>query len=139
MVLFPSEEWISRYRDLINGSEEYREAAQTWEGDIAFFMEAEPDRGVPEDLVALLDLWHGECRGARMITAEQADAAAYGIRAPYSRWREVVLGDLEPVKAMVQGRLKLRGDLATIVRHVRAAKELVHLTTLVPTEFVGDA
>ena len=139
MALFPSEEWISRYRDLINGSEEYREAAQTWEGDIAFFMEAEPDRGVPENLVAWLDLWHGECRGARMITAEESDSAAYGIRAPYSRWREVVLGDLEPVKAMVQGKLKLRGDLATIVRHVRAAKELVHLTTLVPTEFLGDA
>ena len=139
MALFPSEEWISLYRVLINGSEEYREAAQTWEGDIAFFMEAEPDRGVPDDLVAWLDLWHGECRGARMITAGEADAAAYGIRAPYSRWREVVLGDLEPVKAMVQGKLKLRGDLATIVRHVRAAKELVHLTTLVPTEFVGDA
>lgn len=139
MALFPSEEWISRYRVLINGSEEYREAAQTWEGDIAFFMEAEPDRGVPDDLVAWLDLWHGECRGAGMITAGEADVAAYGIRAPYSRWREVVLGDLEPVKAMVQGKLKLRGDLATIVRHVRAAKELVHLTTLVPTEFVGDA
>ena len=138
MALFPSEEWISRYRDLINGSEEYREAAQTWEGDIAFYMEAEPDRGVTDDLVAWLDLWHGECRGARMITAEEADAAAYGIRAPYSRWREVVLGDLEPVKAMVQGKLKLGGP-----RDDRPARqgreELVHLTTLVPTEFVGDA
>ena len=46
---------------------------------------------------------------------------------------------LEPVKAMVQGKLKLRGDLAEIVRHVRAAKELVHLTTLVPTEFLDFA
>ena len=72
-------------------------------------------------------------------TAEEGEASAYGIRAPYSRWREVVLGDLEPVKAMVQGKLKLRGDLANIVRHVRAAKELVHLTTLVPTEFLGSA
>ena len=139
MAQFPSDEWLSRYRMLINGSEGYRRAAETWEGDIAFFMEAEPDRGVPDDLVAWLDLWHGECRGARMITAGEADAAAYGIRAPYSRWREVVLGDLEPVKAMVQGKLKLRGDLAEIVRHVRAAQELVHLTTMVPTEFVGDA
>lgn len=139
MAQFPSDEWLSRYRVLINGSEGYRRAAETWEGDIAFFMEAEPDRGVPDDLVAWLDLWHGECRGARMITAGEADAAAYGIRAPYSRWREVVLGDLEPVKAMVQGKLKLRGDLAEIVRHVRAAQELVHLTTMVPTEFVGDA
>ena len=54
---------------MINGSQEYREAAEDWEGDVEFFLEAEPDRGVPQDLVAWLDLWHGECRGARMITA----------------------------------------------------------------------
>jgi putative sterol carrier protein len=139
MALFPSDEWLKRYRDLINGSQEYGEAAEDWEGDVAFFLEAEPDRGVPEDLVAWLDLRHGECRGARMITADEGERSAYGIRAPYSRWREVVQGDLEPVKAMVQGKLKLRGDLANIVRHVRAAKELVYLTTLVPTEFLGSA
>jgi len=139
MALFPSEDWLALYVERINSSEEYREAAADWEGDVSFVFEAEPDRNVPADIWGWLDLWHGDCRGARMITAEEADAAAYGIRAPYSRWREVVLGDLEPVKAMVQGKLKLRGDLATIVRHVRAAKELVHLTTLVPTEFVGDA
>jgi putative sterol carrier protein len=136
---FPSDEWLRLYRDLINGSQEYREASQDWEGDIAFVMEAEPDRGVPDDLVAWLDLWHGECRGARMITAEGGERAAYGIRAPYSRWREVLEGRLEPVKAMVQGKLKLRGDLAEIVRHVRAAKELVNLTTRVPTDFLDAA
>ena len=139
MARFPSAEWLTLYQDLINGSQEYRESSQDWEGDIAFVMEAEPDRGVPEDLIAWLDLWHGECRGARMITGEEGEAAAYGISAPYSRWREVVEGRLEPVKAMVQGKLKLRGDLAEIVRHVRAAKELVHLTTLVPTEFLDAA
>jgi len=136
---FPSEEWLALYRELINGSQEYRDSSQDWEGDIAFVMQAEPDRGVPEDLIAWLDLWHGECRGARMITPEEGERAAYGIRAPYSRWREVLEGRLEPVKAMVQGKLKLRGDLAEIVRHVRAAKELVHLTTLVPTDFLDAA
>ena len=139
MARFPSDEWLAVYRDLINGSQEYREAAEDWEGDVAFYLEAEPDRGVPGDLVAWLDLWHGECRGARMITADEGDRAAYGIRAPYSRWREVLEGRLEPVKAMVQGKLKLRGDLAEIVRHVRAASELVHLTTLVPTDFLDAA
>ena len=139
MARFPSEEWLALYRDLINGSQEYRQSSLDWEGDIAFVMQAEPDRGVPEDLIAWLDLWHGECRRARMITVDEGEKAAYGISAPYSRWREVVEGGLEPVKAMVQGKLKLRGDLAEIVRHVRAAKELVHLTTLVPTEFLGAA
>ena len=139
MARFPSDEWLALYRDLINGSQEYRESSQEWEGDIAFVMEAEPDRGVPDDLIAWLDLWHGECRGAHMITPDEGEAAAYGIRAPYSRWREVLEGRLEPVKAMVQGKLKLRGDLAEIVRHVRAASELVHLTTLVPTDFLDAA
>ncbi len=136
--MFPSDEWLATFRELVNGSDEYREAAKTWEGDIAFVLEAEPDRGVPDDLVARLDLWHGECRDARMITESEADETPYGIRAPYSRWREVLGGELDPVKGMVQGKLKLRGDLAEIIRHVRAAKELVHLTTLVPTEFLGD-
>ena len=139
MALFPSEAWLDLYVERINQSKEYQEAAATWEGDVAYVFEAEPDKNVPDELWAWLDLWHGECRGARMITAAEGDASAYGIRAPYSRWREVVLGDLEPVKAMVQGKLKLRGDLANIVRHVRAAKELVHLTTLVSTEFLGTA
>ena len=138
MAVFPSDEWLIEFRALVNGSDEYRDASKTWEGDIAFVMEAEPDRGVPDDLVARLDLWHGECRDARMISEAEAERTAYGIRAPYSRWREVLDGELDPVKGMVQGKLKLRGDLAEIIRHVRAAQELVRLTTLVPTEFLGE-
>jgi hypothetical protein len=39
---------------------------------------------------------------------------------------------------MMQGKLKVRGDLPTIVRQVRAATELVRLTGLVPTEFPDE-
>lgn len=139
MALFPSDDWLAEFRTLINGSDEYRQASSDWEGDISFVMEAEPDRGVPDDLVARLDLWHGACRDARMISEAEAGETPYAIRAPYSRWREVLDGELDPVKGMVQGKLKLRGDLAEIVRHVRAAQELVRLTTLVPTEYLGES
>lgn len=138
MAVFPSDEWLAIYRDRINGSAEYREAAATWEGAIAFVFEAEPDRGVPEDLWAWLDLWHGQCREARMVTPDEGARAPYVIRAPYTRWKEVLAGDLDPVKGMMQGKLKLRGDLPTIIRHVRAANELVHLTSTVPTEFLDE-
>ena len=135
MALFPSDDWMTIYRERINASGDYREAAATWEGDVAFVFEAEPDRGVPEDLWAVLDLWHGECRNGRMVDAEEGGRSAYVIRAPYSRWKEVLHGDLDPVKGMMQGKLKVQGDLATIVRYVRAANELVHLTSEVPTTF----
>src|SRR6266496_384810 len=64
--------------------------------------------------------------------------ARYIVRAPYTRWKEVLAGDLDPVKGMMQGKLKLQGDLPTIIRYVRAANELIHLTTSVPTEFLDE-
>jgi putative sterol carrier protein len=138
VALFPSDEWMAIYQELINASGEYREAAATWEAPIAFAFEAEPNRGVPQDLWALLDLWHGECRDARMLEEGEGERAPFVIRAPYSRWKEVLRGDLDPVKGMMQGKLRLQGDLAAIVRYVRAANELVHLTTQVPTQFLDE-
>ncbi|MEX2102093.1 MAG: sterol carrier protein, partial [Actinomycetota bacterium] len=85
MAIFPSAAWIDGFADAINASEAYRSAAATWEGAIAFVFEAEPDRGVPDDVWALLDLWHGACREARIVDAEEGGRAPYVIRAPYSR------------------------------------------------------
>ena len=138
MALFPTDPWFQRLVERINASAEYRDAAATWEGDIAFVIEAEPDRGVPADVWGYLDLWHGECRGGGVVDAERGGSARYVIRAPYSRWKEVLLGELDPVKGMMQGKLKVRGDLPTIVRYVRAANELVNLTGTVETEFPDE-
>ena len=60
------------------------------------------------------------------------------IAAPYTRWKDVLHGDLDPVKGMMQGKLKVRGDLPTIIRYVRAANELVRLTGQVDTTFPDE-
>jgi putative sterol carrier protein len=141
MAMFAGQEWFEAFGREIEGSEAYSEAAADWEGDIAFRVVAEPDRNVPEDLWGYLDLWHGRCRRAASITAAEADAnaAAYTLTAPYSRWKDVVQGELDPIKAMMQGKLRVRGDLPTIVRYVKAANELVRLTGLVDTDFQDEA
>jgi putative sterol carrier protein len=139
MAQFPSDEWLAEYVQRINASESYRDAAETWEGDVAYVIEAEPDRGVPEDVWAWLDLWHGRCRDGRLVAPEEGERARFVIRAPYSRWKEVIRGDLDPVKGMMQGKLKLRGDLPTIVKYVRAANELVTVAQSVPTQFADEA
>jgi putative sterol carrier protein len=138
MATFLSQEWFEAFRDAINGSAEYREAAADWEGDIAFHVEAEPDRNVPHDVWARLDLWHGTCRSGALIDAQDGPTCAYVLAAPYTRWKDVVLGDLDPIRAMMQGKLRVRGDLATIVRQVRSANELVRLTGEVATVFPDD-
>jgi putative sterol carrier protein len=136
---FPTDEWFQAFIVRINGSDEYKVAAADWEGDITFLVEAEPDIGVPDDVWGYLDLWHGVCRGGGVVGPERGAGAAYLLSAPYSRWKDIVLGELDPIKGMMQGKLKVRGDLPTIVRYVRAANELVRLTGEVETTFPDEA
>jgi putative sterol carrier protein len=135
---FPSDEWFRRFVEVINGSEEYASFAAGWEGDVVIAIEAEPDHGVSEDVYGLLDLWHGGCRGGGLVDRARADAAEFMVRAPYSRWKDVILGDLEPVKGLMQGKLKVRGDLQKILRYVKGTQELAHLTSRVETTFPDE-
>jgi putative sterol carrier protein len=137
--MFPTDPWFQALIERINASSEYAEAASTWEGDITFHVEAEPDKGMPEDVFGYLDLWHGTCRGGGVVGPEQSASSRYVIRAPYSRWKEVVLGELDPVRGMMQGKLRVHGDLPTIVRYVNAANVLVQLTQEVDTVFPDGA
>lgn len=142
MATFPGVDWGELYAEKINASSEYAAAAATWEGDLVFVYEREPDKNVPADVYAWLDLWHGKCRGVEMLTGPEdpkATAAQFTISAPYSRWKSVMKGELDPIKAMMQGKMKVRGDLPTIVRYVKASNVLVALAGTVPTEFVDEA
>jgi putative sterol carrier protein len=138
MVAFGTDEWLREYRQRINASQPYREAASDWEGTVAFEFEAEPDHNWPGTTFAVLDLWHGECRDARVVERSAAEEAPFLIRAPYSRWKQVIKRELDPIKGMMQGKLRLRGDLPTIVRYVKASNELVNVAARIPTEFPDE-
>ncbi len=139
MAVFPSEEWTKLYVEAINSSAVYKEAAATWEGDVTFAFEAEPEASLEEDVYGWFDLWHGECRQFKFgVSKEEAEAAKFVISAPYSRWKEIISKELDPIKGMMQGKIKVRGDLATIVRYVKASNVLVDLTSHVDTQFVDE-
>ena len=138
MPRFPSAEWFSEYCAAINSSETHAAAAIDWEGDVTFVVEDEPHKGVPQTIWAWLDLHRGMCRGARLVAQDEGEAARFVITAPYSRWKEVILGRLDPIRGMREGKLRLDGDLPAIVAHVEAAKILVGLAASIPTEFPDD-
>lgn len=135
MPVFPSDEWLRAYKDAINASETYRRLASEWEGDITYVVEPDPDLGVTDERCGWVDLWHGICRDARLVSAEEGSRARYVIRAPYSQWKEVLLGRLDPIKAMTTGKLKLHGDLPEVSRQREAVSELARIASAVPTTF----
>lgn len=139
MALFPSEAWWQDYTDRIKASKEYAEAAATWKGDVTFVVEAAPDKGLHDDVWSWLDLWHGECRGSKYgLTPEEGEQAKFVIRGTYRRWKEVVKKELGPIKGMMTGKLRLKGDIFVMIRHIKAATALVDIAGTVPTEFVDE-
>jgi len=130
--------WIANYEALIKGDAEYRKLAQGWEGGVVIHITADPEVGLDEDMYLLIDLWHGDCRGVRLVPSQAGEGGDYVLTAPYERWKQVMTGELDVVKGLMQGKIKLKGHLPTIVRYNKAAVRLVELVGTINTIFLDE-
>jgi putative sterol carrier protein len=122
-----SEAWAKAWCDALNASAGFRSAAASWEGAVLVEVREDRARGV-ERRAVFLDLWHGECRGARSAGAGDEAAARYGLAAGADTWVRVLGGALDPLAAVMSGALELtKGSVMSLLPHVAAAKELVGL------------
>lgn len=127
-----SPEWAQAFKDEINRSQVYRSAAKGWKWTVGLVVEAEPDKRFPDPKGVVLDLFDGQARDVRVGTAEEAQACDFVITGTYSRWKQVALKELDATRGMLQGKLKLKGDLPTVVRYTKASQEMTECTTRVP-------
>lgn len=134
-VKFPSDAWIKQLSEHLNASPSYEQSAKNWEGDFIFIVE--PDDGQTETAYLYLGLYHGKSPDAMQLSSVDEKEAGYVISAPFSSWRKVIEGKLDPIQGMMTRRLKLQGDMKMIMRYPKAAKEIIACTKLIPTDF-GD-
>jgi putative sterol carrier protein len=132
-IPFPSDAWIKAMMEDLNGSTNYLEAAKNWEGD--FFFVVEPGGGLEQTVILYMDLFHGKCRSAYVLPDGAEIKPAFRLVGPVATWKKVMTRKLDPMQAMMTGQLKLQGNMAVVMRNVRAAKELVESCTRIPTEF----
>ncbi|MEM0006797.1 MAG: SCP2 sterol-binding domain-containing protein [Candidatus Bathyarchaeia archaeon] len=131
---FPSEEWIKAYKEELNKNEAYADAAKDWEGDFLFIVT--PDEGLDKEMVFYVDLWHGKCRDAYIVPSREAKTAEFVYEGPYSNWKKLIMGQLDPIQSLLMRKFKLKGNMAKIMRYTKAASELVKTASKVPTEFI---
>lgn len=134
---FPSDAWAQAFGKAINENEAYRTHGKPWTfGDVAMIVHREPEAGIAEEAGMVLDVHEGQCRGVQYVVGEGAAHAAFEIIAPYAVWREVIEGKLDPIAAMMQGKLDLRkGHLPTMIRFVESSRALVSSAAAVATQF----
>ena len=134
-----SEEWADAFKTEINQSPAYRSAAKGWRWTVGLVVDAEPDKGFASARGVVLDLYEGEARQVTVADADAARGCDFVISAPYSRWKQVAKKELDATRGMLQGKLRLKGDLPTIVRYTKAARELTECTSRLDTQWPDES
>lgn len=131
-----TEDWAQLWAEQINANDDYRKAAEKWEGAIGLVMTQDSDMGIPDERIVIADLWHGECRGASAGSSDALDEVPYLIKSNPSSWKNVLAGKTDPIVGLMGGKLKLaRGSMFALLPYAKAAKELVRSAIGVDTSF----
>jgi putative sterol carrier protein len=129
---FPSADWANAYRDALNAEPEYAEAARAWEGDILLLVR--PDTDAPNGEGIHLDLFHGTCRAAAFVADPRTLTSEFVYEGNRADWARLLRHELDPVKAILDGTFRIRGNLAKAMRFTRAAKVLVETAAKIPID-----
>jgi putative sterol carrier protein len=131
-----SAEWANAWAELLRQDAGYRKAAKSWRWPVVVTIRADAAVGLAEDRSVFLDLWEGDCRTARPATAADLESASIVIAADFAIFRQILDGKLDPLVALMRGKLQLvKGSLVKLLPYTQAAKQLVALAAAVPTRF----
>ena len=135
-------EWASEFEKKIQGDDKYKNAAKTWEGSVVLVFKAKPEEGIDEDVFVFMDLWHGDCRSAKLVPSEIGRSGEYVLEAEYDRWKRILRKELNVVKEIATMKIKLVPfnfkKAAKLAAATQAAIRLVDLSGEVSDKFPDE-
>jgi putative sterol carrier protein len=129
-----TESWAAAYHEALNTNTAYYAASTRWDaGAVALVTLPEMRQNITNITAVLLDLNHGKCRSAGLVTLSEAmQKAAFVIEGDYATWMEVLAGNLSPLGAITRGKLRLKkGALTRLLPFTKSAAELVKTAQLI--------
>lgn len=136
-LAFGTAAWAAALVAEINASSEYKNAAAKWgdgfNGNVLLVFDA--DTTLPETHALLVELAKGACRGASFVEGVSHPDAGFGLRAPFSVWKDLLQRKTLAATAILTGRMKVDGDTMTLLKHTAAHRALVACAAALDTEF----
>ena len=136
-LVFGTAAWAAALVAEVNASSEYRNAAAKWgdgfNGIVLLVFDA--DATLPKTYALLVELAKGACGGASFVEGVSHPNAGFGLRAPFSVWKDVLSRTTLAATAILTGKMKVEGDRMTLLKYTAAHRALVACAAAVDTEF----
>jgi putative sterol carrier protein len=134
-AIFPSHEWLEDLERKLNNDQRYAQIARNWEGEICLPIEA--GGPIKESMIFYLDLWHGTCRKAEIISEIGDLEPAFLLTATYENLTKILKGELDPMQAMMTRKLHVQGSMAYMMRNIPTVLDFVRCAREVTTEILS--
>jgi putative sterol carrier protein len=127
-VAFGSKEWLDAYVKMYNSRPELQEALKDLTAKVAYEFSDRPD--IPPKYVHI-------DKGVVTDYGEVDDESSmeYVIRANYDIWKSMTLGELDPMNALMAGKVKVTGNMAALLKHAEGFKQTFEVVEALPTTF----
>ncbi len=141
MAVFPSREWCEEAIGRANADPDFVLLCSAWDGgDFGVIIEAEPG-ALEASFVA-----HVVPEGGKIARFEQLDdpddldacEPAYRVEAPYSVWKGLLTGTLDPLKVLVTRKIKVHGDVQKLISRAHHRHVADKILTGTPTRFIDE-
>lgn len=114
---FASPDWAESLGTALQGSARVRTESMSWiYGPVLLVIDADEEHGVPETVLRL-DLHEGTLRSITSVPLAELRRSPFSIGGSFARWKVVFGGSLPVIDAVLQSRLRFRGDLPALVQH----------------------
>jgi len=138
--VFPSRAWAEEAMALVNADPESVAAGRDWRGDFGIVIEAEPGR-LAQPFVAWVHPEDGRIAELRvLVDPDDLDELepAYRISAPFSVWKALLRGALDPVQALASRRLRVEGEVQPILERMRYKDIATRTLARIETRFADE-
>lgn len=133
-AVFASREWAEELFRLAKEDPDMKEATGDFEGPLVLHIKPKEDR-MPRGASFWVDGGGGEIRSIEKLAFPGEKDARYTLSASYDVWKSVVSGKLNILKAIVLGKISVKGNKASLLKHVKIARRIGVLFTEIPTEY----
>lgn len=129
-----SMEYMEKVKEISNSDEKYQQLAKGQNESYTLVLQADPDKGVTEQVVVGFD-----CKdGAFVEIWEGQRPTMFTLSAPYGVWVNILRGKLGATKAITMRKLKTQGPFLQLLKGANRVLRWVDLLRTIPTEFEGE-
>lgn len=130
---FASDEWFAAWTELTNSDPDFRAAGVGWQGSVGLVVRADASHPVVHvRLEGAEGQWTSVTVSADAVIVE---GTTFALTADRATWQAVVAQELDPIRALITGRVRVRGQLSAILSRLTATRIMTRRLAEVPTEF----